>query len=445
MDSKHCPPSSIPIPERPRTSRTRIFTALALLTFPLALWSFLPVTSIPSLCHHRHPQTPSERVDQILLDTPLIDTHIDLPISIRVRFQNHIYQDNFTFSTHLPTHVDLPRLHSGGLGGVFWSVYMPCAGDDPTKPLESRFLDPEYYQSIHDTLQQVDLVHRLIAAYPDDFTLATSPRELRAVHEQWKHHHRRYHDKKPRPIASVLGVEGLHQIGNSPAVLRMYHRLGVRYITLTHVCNNRYADGALSRGGPVWGGLSSDGREMVREMNRVGMMVDLSHTTAETMKDVLEIARAPVVFSHSGAFGVCPHERNVRDDVLRMVKENGGVVQVVFAPDFVRCGEGREPREAGIEDVVEHIMYIAELIGWEHVGIGSDYDGIMSTPKGLEDVGMYPALLKMLVERGVRDKDLRGLVGENVLRVWEEVERVAEEMKRGGESVLEDEVPPMKW
>lgn len=387
-----------------------------------------------------------------------------------MRFRNHIYQSNFTFSTSLPGHVDIPRLEAGKVGAVFWSVFTPCPGwgsDDP-KYTDPSFPDTVYHESIHDTLQQIDIVHRLAEEYPSHLVLTGSSRGVREIHSTWKK--KKKNSKKtrksardeavsnPRPIASVLGVEGLHQIGNSPAVLRLYHRLGVRYITLTHMCNNRYADGALAPGGPVWGGLSPAGRDMIKEMNRVGMMVDLSHTTEQTMRQALEITRAPVVYSHSGAWAVCPHERNVRDGVLEMVKANGGVVQVVFAPGFVKCmfslspfsfffsnlhpsgGPNDDGKEATLSDVADHILHIATTIGWEHVGLGSDFDGIQATPQGLEHIGKYPDLLKELLRRGAKDEELEALVGGNLLRVWEEVERVAEEMKDEGRPVLEDDV-----
>lgn len=215
-------------------------------------------------------------------------------------------------------------------------------------------------------------------------------------------------------------------------------------MTLTHVCNNLYADGALAPEGEYWNGLNpKQGAAMVKEMNRLGMMVDLSHVTVAVMRDVLKTTRAPVIFSHSGAFSVCSHDRNVPDDVLLSLKENRGVIQVVFAPPFVRCNKDDEEGDvwdADLEDVVKHVEYIAGLIGWEHVGIGSDFDGLKRLPKGLEDVSKYPELFKELARRGATEKQLRGLAGENLLRVWEEVEKVGEMMRREGVVELEDEV-----
>ena len=261
-------------------------------------------------------------------------------------------------------------------------------------------------------------------------------------------------------------MEGLHQIGNSAATLRQFHALGVRYATLTHNCGNRFADAALwehplRRATPVWGGVSPEGRKLVREMNRLGMIVDLAHTSVDTMVDVLgagereadggtwEGSRAPVIFSHSSAYGVCPHPRNVPDEVLDLVGSKGGLVMVNFNPEFVSCvaAPDREdglpefyPKNATLHQVVRHVLYIGERIGFEHVGLGSDFDGIEEVPEGLEDVSKFPDLVGELLRQGVSDEDAANVVGGNILRVWREVEAVAEEMQKDGEPVLEDEL-----
>lgn len=267
--------------------------------------------------------------------------------------------------------------------------------------------------AVHDTFQQIDLVHRMVNEFPQHLQLASSADD---AWEIFKHS-----DK----ISSLLGVEGLHQIGNGASVLRLYHQLGVRYITLTHACHNKYADSA-SPDTPLHHGLSSAGEEVVREMNRVGLMVDLAHTSSETMVDALRVSSAPVIFSHSSSYSVCPHERNVPDDVLLQLKANGGVIMVTFLPDYVNCDN---PADASLSDVADHIEYIGELIGYQHLGLGSDFDGMPNGPKQLEDVSKYPALVEELLNRGLSAEDLKGLVGGNVLRVLQEVELEAERQR----------------
>jgi membrane dipeptidase len=263
-------------------------------------------------------------------------------------------------------------------------------------------------------------------------------------------------------LISPLGVEGLHQIGNSAATLRQFYALGVRYATLTHNCGNRFADAALAesplrKAAPVWGGVSPAGRLLIREMNRVGMIVDLAHTSVDTMRDVLgadgdkwEGSRAPVVFSHSSAYALCPHPRNVPDDVLDLVPRNRGLVMVNFNPEFISCVEAPDredglpetvPGNATLQQVVRHVLHIGERIGFEHVGLGSDFDGILEVPVGLEDVSKFPDLVAELLRQGVSDEDVAKVVGGNMLRVWGEVEAVAEKMQKAGEPVLEDELP----
>jgi membrane dipeptidase len=254
----------------------------------------------------------------------------------------------------------------------------------------------------------------------------------------------------------------LHQIGNSAATLRRYHALGVRYATLTHNCGNRYADAALwenpLRKAPhaVWGGLSPEGRRLVREMNRLGMIVDLAHTSVDTMLDVLGKGKhdwpgseAPVIFSHSSVYAICPHPRNVPDHVLDLVREKRGLVMVNFNPEFVSCvDKGREdglpeffPGNSTLQQVARHVLYIGKRIGFDHVGLGSDFDGIQDTPRGLEDVSKFPDLVAELLSQGVSDYDVAKVVGGNLLRVWTEVEAVAERMQKVGEPVLEDDLP----
>jgi len=294
-------------------------------------------------------------------------------------------------------------------------VFVPC-------PHTKEIDDKVYYPTVQTTLQQIDLVRRLVDAYPD-LALTSSPLAVRHAH---------YHGK----IASVMGAEGLHQIGNSASNLRLYHSLGVRYVTLTHNCNNKYADSALPVNNTRWGGLSGDGEGIVREMNRLGMIVDLSHTSHHTQMDAFKVTSAPVIYSHSSAYALCDHSRNVKDEALEKVKENNGVVMVNFYPRFVKCGDG----EARLEDIADHVEYIGKKIGWEHVGIGSDFDGIGMVPVGLEDVSKYPKLFEELLRRGVTDRQAGLIAGENVLRVWRDVEEVSRKMNREGVKPLEDRV-----
>lgn len=264
-------------------------------------------------------------------------------------------------------------------------------------------------------------------------------------------------------MIAPLGIEGLHQIGNSAGNLRRFHALGVRYATLTHNCGNRYADAALwedpfRKAPPVWHGVSPDGQRLMHEMNRIGMMIDLSHTSEDTMRDVLggnpakwPGSRAPVIFSHSSAYAVCPHPRNVPDDVLDLVRARRGLVMVNFSPDFVSCLPTTNkhgvpdfyPPNATLAHVVTHILHIGRRIGFAHVGLGSDFDGIESTPRGLEDVARYPDLVAEMLRQGVSDEDAARVVGGNLLRVWGEVEAVAREMQAEGAPVLEDDLPEL--
>lgn len=292
---------------------------------------------------------------------------------------------------------------------------------------------------------------RLQTAYPDSFSgPVDSPSARASAFAQGQ-------------LISPLGVEGLHQIGNSVANLRLFHALGARYATLTHNCGNPFADAALwenpfRKAPAVWGGVSPLGRRLVREMNRIGMVVDLSHVSVDTMLDVLggrpekwDGSVAPVMFSHSSAYALCPHPRNVPDDVLQLVKERNSIVMVNFSPGFISCVDNNAPN--GVPDpypanntlshVADHITYIGDLIGYDHVGLGSDFDGIQSTPVGLDDVSKYPDLVAELLRRGVSDADAAKIVGRNILRVWADVENVAAKLRARGEPVLEDDLPTL--
>jgi membrane dipeptidase len=365
---------------------------------------------------------------ELLSRHPLVDGHNDLPWSIRTRFDPDLGRLDLAAPV-AGTHTDLPRLRRGGVGGQFWSVYVPGSLRDDA--------------AVATTLEQVDLVHRMIGSHPDDLELALRAEDVDAAFSRGR-------------IASLLGAEGGHSIANSMGVLRMLYGLGVRYLTLTHNLNVPWADSATDV--PATGGLSAFGREVVREMHRLGMLVDLSHVAATTARDVLRIAEAPVLFSHSGARAVCDHPRNVPDDLLRRLAANGGVCMVTFVPDFVspRCRawalglraeverRGLDPRDAGVRaavgvehaadhprpraalaEVADHIEHVRTVAGIDHVGIGGDYDGTDDVPEGLEDVACYPALIAELLARGWHRDDCVQLVGGNVLRVLGEAETVS--------------------
>jgi membrane dipeptidase len=315
-------------------------------------------------------------------------------------------------------------------------------------------VEANLHLAVRATLEQIDTYHRLSTAYPEIFTLAPNAAAAEEAFNNGK-------------LISPLAIEGLHQIGNSLSTLRLYHQLGVRYATLTWNCHNRYADAALITNlaagetvtsEPYWHGLSPAGNLLVTEMNRLGMIVDISHVSKDTMIDVLgggDPAKtngsiAPPIFSHSSAFGICPHPRNVPDDVLDLVRKRDSLVMINFSPDFVACKASSnsstglpdsDPENATLDQVVRHIVYIGERIGYDHVGIGTDFDGIETTPKGLEDVSKFPDLVSALLKAGVSDTDAAKVVGRNLLRVWHEVDRVAKELQKTM-LPLEDEIVP---
>ncbi|KAI1404608.1 putative dipeptidase [Hypoxylon fuscum] len=435
------------IPARPRLSFAK--KAILIASSLLVLGTLLHPTSrcyhpVSKAYSHFHPSSIEERVQKILSKTPLIDGHNDFAIFIRAMYNNHIYNENFTKPFEqggLAMHVDLPRLREGQNGGAFWSVFTPCPENG------TDYSDENYAPSVQLTLQQIDLMTRLQSAYPNDFS--GIPVDSKAAVAAWK----------KGKFVSPLGIEGLHQIGNSVANLRRYYAMGVRYATLTHNCGNIFADAALwenpfAKAPPVWHGVSAKGRQLINEMNRIGMLVDLSHVSADTMRDVLgggeewAGSKAPIMFSHSSAFAVCPHPRNVPDDVLHLVKEKNSIVMVNFSPDFISCvDKGAEngvpefyPENNTLSQVVNHITYIGDLIGYDHVGLGSDFDGIPSTPEGLSDVSDYPALIAELLRRGVSDEDAGKIAGGNILRVWGDVEKAAAKLQADGEPVLEDDL-----
>ena len=362
---------------------------------------------------------PAQRGDAVaharalLSGTPLVDGHNDLPWAVRQYEQAPHDVVAYDLRTRTPGHTDIQRLRQGMVGAQFWSVYIPhnaiAEGAAKTQ------------------LEQIDIAHQIIQRYPDVFELALTTAEAERIYRSGR-------------IASMLGMEGGHAIENSLGALRSFYDLGVRYMTLTHSANIDWADSCCAL--REHGGLTEFGREVVREMNRLGMLVDLSHVSGESMHDALDVTEAPVIFSHSSARAVTEHPRNVPDDVLQRLRENGGVVMVTFVPSFINdevqkwsqlTPDGRrstpEPR-ATIADVVRHIEHVRNVAGIDHVGIGADFDGIDSTPVGLEDVSTYPALFAELIRRGWSDADLRKLAGENAMRVWRETERVAARLRQ---------------
>jgi membrane dipeptidase len=332
--------------------------------------------------------------------------------------------------------TDMARLHEGRVGAQFWSVYIPSevTGD----------------AAIRETLEQIDVVKRLVGAYPGDLALALTADDIVRIHKSGR-------------VASLIGVEGGHQIGGSLAALRQYYDLGARYMTLSHFKNNEFADSATDD--PKWHGLNDFGRTVVHEMNRLGMLVDLSHVSEETMRDALEVSRAPVIFSHSSARALDDHPRNVSDDVLRLTAQNGGVVMVNFYNGYVSDAFRKWNAEVSAEDarlnsllvgrpdereaamkawkqahpaprvtvgeVADHVDHVAGVAGFDHVGIGGDLDGLPydEVPDGLGSGAGYPLLFAELIRRGWSDRNLAKLAGGNVLRAMRQAEAVAASMK----------------
>jgi membrane dipeptidase len=375
------------------------------------------------------------RAKRILRQTPLIDGHNDLPWRIREDSIARGNVDAYDLRKRTPGHTDLDRLRKGMVGAQFWSVYTP-----------GEYRDSGYARV---QLEQIDIARRVIAKYPDRFSLALSSGDIRRDFRQGR-------------ISSLIGLEGGHAIENSLGALRMYYELGVRYMTLTHNVTLDWADAALDSA--KHNGLTKFGDSVVREMNRLGMLVDLSHVSPATMSRALNVTAAPVIFSHSGARSLVDVPRNVPDSILRRVTANGGIVMVPFVTGFVSpavnlyeqstrplikdlqakygkdtAGITREinqwrvahpaPR-ATLSQVADQIEYVRKVAGVDHVGIGGDFDGITEVVQGLEDVSTYPALFAELARRGWSDADLRKLAGENLLRVFGEAESVAKRLQR---------------
>ncbi|MFE2928783.1 dipeptidase [Streptomyces goshikiensis] len=369
---------------------------------------------------------------ELLAEHPVVDGHNDLPWALRKQVRYDLDRRDIAGDQSAYLHTDIPRLRAGGVGAQFWSVYVSAelTGDE----------------AVSATLEQMDAVDQLIARYPGDLVRAMTADDMEAARADGR-------------IASLMGAEGGHSINNSLATLRALHRLGVRYMTLTHNDTIDWADSATDE--PRHGGLTDFGREVVREMNRVGMLVDLSHVAATTMRDALAVSAAPVIFSHSSSLAICDHPRNIPDDVLELLPVNGGVAMATFVPKFIlpaavawtqaadenlrahglhhldtgpeamalhRAFEAEHPRPvATAATVADHLDHMREAAGVDHIGIGGDYDGTAFTPAGLDDVSGYPNLIAELLERGWSKPDLAKLTWSNAVRALRDAEAVARE------------------
>jgi membrane dipeptidase len=399
----------------------------------LTAWLFaLALLCAPTLALAQAPTAQeSARLERILRRTPLIDGHNDLPWALRDDHGGEIVDlTRDTRQLDPPLHTDIPRLRRGGVGAQFWSVYVPATlkGLDATQAVR----------------EQIDLTRRIVARYPRVFELAQTADDIVRIHRAGR-------------IASMFGIEGGEAINNNLALLREFRASGVLYMTLTHSTTIDWVDSATDA--PRHGGLSEFGEQVVREMNRIGMLVDLSHVSAEAMRDALRVSEAPVIFSHSSAFAITPHPRNVPDDVLRLVRENGGVVMVNFNAPFIsepfrrwsaqRSGKQAEfralhpgdagasdrllrewsaanpPPRATASDVADHVEHIGRVAGRAHVALGADYDGVTFLPEEMGGVDGYRPLFVELMRRGWSDADLGALAGGNLLRVLRRAERVA--------------------
>jgi membrane dipeptidase len=376
------------------------------------------------------PEAALAHANELLSHTPLIDGHNDLPWVIREDSLHPRDVAAYDIRGHVHGMTDFPRIRTGHLAGQFWSIYIP--GEDK---------DSGYARV---QLEQFDIARRMIAQYPDQMEFVTT---ADGIENAWRHH----------KFASLLGMEGGHAIENSLGALRAYYDLGARYMTLTHNVTLDWADAALDSA--KHGGLTPFGKEVVREMNRLGMLVDISHVSPETMHDALRVSRAPVIASHSSAYAIAQHARNVPDDVLKRIAENGGVVMVNFFSGFVEPASAKRTAEmfavrrqfnidykhneaeveaamnrwrrehpilpGTVHTVVDHIDHIVKMAGIDHVGLGSDYDGVSMTPLQLEDVSCYPYITQELLNRGYDEGQIQKILGRNVLRALRRAEEVA--------------------
>ncbi|XP_068117754.1 dipeptidase 1 [Hyperolius riggenbachi] len=336
------------------------------------------------------------QAESIMENVPVIDGHNDLPWQLLSKFNNQ--WNKVDLITLNDTHTNIPKLQAGKVGGQFWAAFVPC--------------DTQGKDAVKRTLEQIDVIHRMCEKYPSIFACESFAGIQKAF--------------KEKKVASLIGVEGGHSIDSSLGVLRTFYNLGVRYMTLTHSCNAPWVDNWLVDQGSdpaKSNGLSDFGKSVILEMNRLGMIIDLAHVSVKTMKDTLATSKAPVIFSHSSAFALCNHARNVPDDVLRTVKEKKGLVMVNFYNGYVTCN-----RNANLSNVADHFDYIKKIAGYEAVGFGGDYDGVPYMPDGLEDVSKYPDLVAELLRRGWNQTEVEAALANNLIRVFQGVEQVRTNM-----------------
>ena len=370
------------------------------------------------------PENIMTRVNKVLKDYPIIDGHNDFPMGVRDLLNNDVSLLNFDhdltkeepWASYYFNHVDIPRMRKGKMGGQFWSAYISCSS--------------QYKDATQKFLEQIDVIHQIVDKYPEDLMWADSAADIELAFSKGK-------------VASLVGVESGHAIGSSMSILRTLYSMGARYMTLTHGCNTPWADAAQVEDGSFpsrVNGLSDFGVKIVQEMNRLGMLVDLSHVSSDAMRQAIQASFAPVIFSHSSARAVAAHSRNVPDDVLEMVKENGGIVMVNFYTCFLV--ESCRTQNATVLDVVKHINHIRKIAGVDHVGIGGDYNGIDVTPVDLPDVSYYPNVFAALIEDTEfewTDEDLGKLASGNLIRVLKEVEEVRDLL------AIEGQKPDNTW
>lgn len=360
----------------------------------------------------------------------LIDGHNDLPWQYRQFSKNHIYNVSLNEDTRiqwrrdmemtdesfpfLPPQTDIPRLREGGVGAVWWAAFVSCSATGK--------------DAVRQGFDQVDVIHKFTAKYPETFTLALTAHDIETTFDDGK-------------ISSLIGLEGGHTIGNTLGVLRMYYKVGVRYMTLTHSCDNDWADNyKADLNGGVSTGLTDFGRTVVHEMNRLGMIIDVSHVSYQTMKDAILTSEAPVIFSHSSVFTLCNHYRNVQDDVLLLLKQNGGIIMINFYTGYIQCTDDHA-NTTTVGQVADHFDYVKNLIGIDHVAVGADYDGVPSMPLTLEDVSTYPIIIAELHKRNWSIEELQKVTGQNFLRVFRDVEEVKRNKSNMSpyEDILNDE------